>query len=51
MRTKITRLVGLFAFGLICTLGGAYLGINQVYDRLDAELPAIIESAGCIPSS
>lgn len=51
MRASITRVLSLAIFGLCTGLAGAYLGINQVYDRLDAELPVIIESAGCIPHS
>jgi len=47
---SIKRILTMFCFGSVCLAGGAYLGINQAYDRLDAELPAIIESAGCIPS-
>ncbi|WP_312905359.1 hypothetical protein [Stutzerimonas nitrititolerans] len=51
MRASIKRVLSLVAFGLCTGLAGAYLGINQVYDRLETELPAIIESAGCIPHS
>ncbi len=50
MRASIKQVLSLTLFGLCTGLAGAYLGINQAYDRLDAELPAIIESAGCIPS-
>lgn len=49
MRASIKQVLSLTIFGLSIGLAGAYLGINQAYDRLDAELPAIIESAGCIP--
>lgn len=51
MHASIKQVLALTLFGLCAGLAGACIGINQAYDRLDAELPAIIESAGCIPHS
>lgn len=48
MRASIKRVLLLVAFGLCTGLAGAYLGVNQAYDRLDTELPMLIESAGCV---
>lgn len=48
MRTTLARLITTVALGVACALVGASLGINHAYDRLAAELPAMIEDAGCI---
>ncbi len=48
MRASITRIAFLISFGLLSSLAGAYLAVSNVYDRLDIELPALLE-AGCLP--
>ncbi len=48
MRASINRIVFLVAFGLLSGLAGAYLAVQEVYDWVDAELPALLEYA-CLP--
>ena len=48
MRASIIRVGFLVAFGSLSAFAGAYLAINDVYDRLDAELPALLMTA-CLP--
>jgi hypothetical protein len=50
MRASIKRILTVVAFGLACAMGGAYVGINQAYDRLSDDLPAMIGSAVCSAS-
>ncbi|WP_312299221.1 hypothetical protein [Stutzerimonas nitrititolerans] len=45
MRISITRMLSATALGLACAMAGAYFGINLAYDRINAELPAVIAAA------
>lgn len=47
MRASIKRIFTVVAFGTACSMAGAYIGINQAYDRITEDLPAMIESAEC----
>ncbi|MCQ4245547.1 hypothetical protein [Stutzerimonas decontaminans] len=50
MRASIKRILTVVAFGLACAMAGAYVGINQAYDRIAEDLPAMIESTVCSAS-
>lgn len=48
MRASIIRVGFLVAFSFLSAVAGGYLAINDVYDRLDAELPELLKTA-CLP--
>jgi len=41
------RILTVVAFGTSCSMAGFYIGINQAYDHITEDLPAMIESAVC----
>jgi len=47
MRASIKRILTVVAFGTSCSMAGFYIGINQAYDHITEDLPAMIESAVC----
>lgn len=47
MHASIKRILTAVTFGTACSMAGAYFGINQAYDRITEDLPAMIDSAEC----
>lgn len=49
MRASFKRILSAVAFGTVCAVAGAYVGIDRVYTSLHGQLPALIGQAGCTP--
>lgn len=49
MKARLKRVLPMTLLGVVCILVGAYAGANLAYDRIGADLPAMIKAAGCIP--